>query len=85
MSLYDQAYAIVEDHVRHHEGAILLKLGEKWPVEYALAIETHRKEGDDIDDDFIPNLSFVCEQIDKSNEEKFLASLKEIVLRLYDN
>jgi len=84
MSLTDQAYAIVEDHFEHQEGAILLKLGEKWPVEYALAIETHRKEGDDIDDDFIPNLSAVCEHFDKSNEQQFLASLKEIVKGLYD-
>ena len=85
MSLTDQAYAIVEDHFEHQEDAILLKLREKWPVEYALAIETHRKEGDDVDDDSIPELGFVCEHIDKSNEEKFLASLKEIVKGLYDN
>ena len=85
MNLTDQAYAIVEDHFEHQENEILLKLGEKWPVEYALAVAIKKKEEGLLDDDPIPELGFVCQQIDKSNEEKFLASLKEIVERLYDN
>ncbi len=58
-----------------NEDFVLLKIKEGWPNEYAAAVEASIAEDDSLDDDHVPNLSFVCEQVKLKDEEKFLSYL----------
>ena len=76
-SLTTRAYEIVQDWMDSNEDFVLLKIKEGWPNEYAAAVAASIAEDKSrsLEDDHVPNLSFVCEQVKRKDEEKFLSYL----------
>jgi hypothetical protein len=77
-NLTTRAYEIVQDWMLSNEDFVMMKVKEGWPVEYAKAVEVSKTEDDSIDDDHVPNLSIVCEQVIAEDEERFLKYLSKI-------
>jgi len=76
--LTTRAYEIVQDWMLSNEDFVMMKIKEGWPAEYAKAVEVSKSEDDSIDDDHVPNLSIVCEQVSPEEEEQFLEFLSTI-------
>lgn len=77
-SLTTRAYEIVQDWMESNEDFVMMKIKEGWPAEYASAVQASTAGDDSLDDDHVPNLSFVCEQIKSKDEDKFLSFLAKI-------
>jgi hypothetical protein len=77
-SLTTRAYEIVQDLMESNEDQVMTKIKEEWPVEYAAAVEASMIEDRSLDEDHVPNLSFVCEQVKDKDEDKFLSFLAKI-------
>ena len=79
MSFTDRAYEVVADVFGEHEEHVMVRLRDHWPLAYAQAVVAQHAEDQDYDGHSAPNLSVLCEQIAASDEDSFLASLRDIV------
>lgn len=77
-SLTTRAYEIVQDLMESNEDQVMMKIKEGWPAEYAAAVVASIAEDDSLDDDHVPNLSFVCEQVKDKDQDKFLSYISKI-------
>lgn len=78
MEFTEQAYAIADAALDVDENLVMRMLAEQWPTEYQKAITAMKEDDQSLDEDFVPNLSFVCDQVAEHLHQKFLQDLGRI-------
>lgn len=78
MEFTEQAYGIADAALDVDEDLVMRTLAEQWPIECQKAIAAMKEDDPSLGEDFVPNLSFVCDQVAEHLHQKFLQDLERI-------
>ena len=78
MEITQKAYEIADAALDVDEDLVMGMLAEQWPIQCQKAIAAMKEDDPSLDEDFVPNLSFVCDQVTEHLHQKFLQDLERI-------